>query len=59
MKYIEEVCPHCDELVTATAYKGIIQCPTCGKYMVLCSMCDKPTCNHCKLEDVANELNEE
>ena len=59
MEYIEEVCPCCDEVVTATAYKGIIECPYCGKYMVLCSMCEQLTCNHCKLEDIANELNEE
>lgn len=59
MEYIEEICPYCDEDVMATAYEGIIKCPYCGKYMVLCSMCEHPTCNHCKLKDVADKLNEE
>lgn len=58
MEYIEEVCPHCDEVVTVTAYEGIIKCPSCGKYMVLCSMCKQVTCTYCKLEDIAHRLNE-
>ena len=58
MKYIKEVCPHCDEVVTATAYEGIIKCPYCGKYMVLCSMCEEITCTYCKLKDIVRKLNE-
>ena len=59
MEYVKEVCPFCDETILITAYEGIIKCPVCGKYIVICSMCGLPTCSHCKLEDVADELNEE
>ena len=58
MEYVHEICPHCDEIITATAYEGIIKCPTCRKYIVICSMCEHPTCRHCKLEDIARSLNE-
>lgn len=58
MEYVEEICPHCDEVITATAYESIIKCPICRKYMVICSMCEHPTSNHCKLEDIARSLNE-
>ena len=59
MMLTHEVCPHCDELVTATAYKGIIKCPECGNYIVVCSMRKEVTCTHCKLEDIARYLNED
>lgn len=58
MNFVEEVCPYCDEVVTLVAVEGIIKCPVCGKYMTICSMCELPTCNHCKLKDIAEALNE-
>lgn len=58
MAYVHEICPYCDEIITLVAVEGIIKCPVCGKYMVICSMCELSTCNHCKLEDIARSLNE-
>ena len=48
--FTEESCPHCDNIVELPPYKGIYECPECGKLIVCCSTCDwdNISCNSCK-----------
>lgn len=51
-----EYCPHCDTEVKLEAELSVQVCPSCGKYIVACSMCEKCTLN-CPLEKEAKKLN--
>lgn len=56
-EYTCEWCQHCGIEAEFVAELGVQKCPSCGKYIVVCSMCD--TCKpHCTFEEVAHELNE-
>ena len=59
-----EVCPHCEEEVKLPNTLGVFRCPTCGKWIVTCSMClpDEIDCNGCVLckhADYLNKMEEE
>lgn len=44
-----EWCPYCECEVIIKADCNIIQtCPTCGKPIIACSMCEKRNCSKCK-----------
>ena len=58
-EYITELCPHCEKEITLSwdvendGYQ--IYCPSCGKVIMLCGMCDRSPCdwteNGCKHSD--------
>lgn len=46
---VYEWCPHCECEVIIKADFSIRQiCPTCGKPIIACSMCEKRNCSKCK-----------
>lgn len=46
---VYEWCPHCECEVIIKADCSIRQiCPTCGKPIIACSMCEKRNCTKCK-----------
>lgn len=46
---VYEWCPHCECEVIIKADCSIRQiCPTCGKPIIACSMCEKRNCSKCK-----------
>lgn len=48
-KEVYEWCPHCECEVIIKADCSIRQiCPTCGKPIIACSMCEKRNCTKCK-----------
>lgn len=52
-----EYCPWCDTEVRLKAQLSVQKCPSCGKHIVCCSMCDE--CVHdCPYEEEAKRLNE-
>ena len=49
-KEIYEWCPYCEDEVIIKADCTITQvCPTCGKPIIACSMCETRDCNNCPL----------
>ena len=57
--FTEESCPHCDNIVELPPYKGIYECPECGKLIVCCSTCDwdNISCNSCKYTLLIRQIN--
>lgn len=55
-EYTYEWCPYCEVECEFVAELGIQQCPSCGKHLVVCSMCECTLMN-CGLEKKAQELN--
>lgn len=53
----EEMCPYCDSEVELKAELSVQKCPSCGKYIVCCSMCDECV-QDCPYEEEAHKLNE-
>jgi predicted RNA-binding Zn-ribbon protein involved in translation (DUF1610 family) len=53
-----ELCPHCENEVKLKNELNVQVCPECGKHIVVCSMCLDYHCSNCKLEHLANKLNE-
>ena len=48
-KEVYEWCPNCECEVIIKADCSIRQiCPTCGKPIIACSMCEKRNCSKCK-----------
>lgn len=48
-KEVYEWCPYCECEVIIKADCSIRQiCPTCGKPIIACSMCEKRNCSKCK-----------
>ena len=49
METTYEWCPYCTDEVVIKADCTIKQkCPTCGKPIVACSVCEKMDCKNCK-----------
>lgn len=43
-----EWCPYCeDEVIIKADCQNIQTCPTCGKPIMACAVCDKKDCNNC------------
>jgi hypothetical protein len=60
-RFITEWCPNCcDEVKLDNEFRVQI-CPTCGKWILPCSMCDmdKVDCSKCKLCEEVNQLEED
>ena len=60
-EYTYEVCPHCGAEGEFSAKLGVNECPTCGKLIALCSMCESGgvgSCTECKLAKYAQTVNE-
>ena len=55
-EYTYEYCPYCETECEFIAVKNIQVCPSCGKHLVVCSMCECSSLN-CALEKQAEELN--
>ena len=55
-EYTYEYCPFCETEVEFIAELNIQVCPSCGKHLVVCSMCEECKAN-CLLEKQAEELN--
>ena len=55
-EYTYEMCPHCATEIEYVAEKGVKRCPSCGKHIVICSMCVE-CAKPCALEKRAHELN--
>lgn len=56
-EYTYEMCPHCVAEIEVVAELAIQQCPSCGKHIVICSMCE--SCHtDCPLEAKAHKMNE-
>lgn len=53
-----EMCPYCEAEVELNAEKSVQKCPSCGKYIVCCSMCEECV-QDCPLEQEAHRLNDE
>lgn len=59
-----EVCPHCEEEVMLSNELKVQRCPSCGKYIVTCSMCPNNDgsisfeCDKCPLSVLAKRMNE-
>ncbi len=51
-----EWCPYCEKEVELLAIKTVQKCPSCGKYIVSCSMCHN-CIPHCLFEEEAHRLN--
>lgn len=51
-KYVYELCPCCEEEVKLDAVLKIQTCPSCGKPILPCSLCDMDAvdCSKCELE---------
>ena len=47
LKFIEEICPYCDNVIQLPSYLGIYKCTECKKLMITCSMCENQDCNNC------------
>ena len=63
-KFIYELCPLCEDEVQLKNNFKLQICPTCGKYIVPCSICplllNNGKCSSiCHLEKLAYELNKE
>lgn len=52
-----EYCPWCDTEVRLKAQLSVQKCPSCGKHIVCCSMCDECV-QDCPYEEEAKRLNE-
>lgn len=52
-----EMCPHCETEVILKAELSVQKCPSCGKYIVCCSMCDECV-QDCPFEEEAKRLND-
>lgn len=56
--YTYEMCPYCDKEVELPDTLGLYRCPSCGKWIVACSMClHNEDCKNCPLEKTAHDLN--
>ena len=60
---VYELCPHCEEEIKLVNEFKVQVCPSCGKHIVVCSLCpllmmEGRCTNNCHLEKLANELNE-
>ena len=55
-EYTYEYCPFCETEAEFIAELNIQVCPSCGKHLVVCSMCEECKAN-CLLEKQAEELN--
>ena len=63
-KFIYELCPLCEDEVQLKNNFKLQICPTCGKYIVPCSICpsllENGKCSSdCSLAKEADKLNEE
>lgn len=48
-----EWCPYCTDEVVIKADCTIVQkCPTCGKPIVACSVCETMDCKNCKITNL-------
>lgn len=53
----DEICPHCSYGVIIM--DRIARCPSCGKWIIACSMCnDQFNCSECVYQSAVNQLNE-
>lgn len=46
-KFTTEMCPYCDREVQIPAFLGIYKCPSCGEFIIACSMCEDMQCEDC------------
>lgn len=51
-----EMCPFCEVEVVLQSEKSVQKCPSCGKFIVCCSMCDECV-SDCPYEEEARILN--
>lgn len=47
---ISELCPHCNSEVEIQATFKAQRCPTCGKTILPCSICEQSECSACLLK---------
>lgn len=52
-----EFCPHCEQDVKLEPELSIQICPSCGKYILACSMCETMDCVNCPLSREVDEFN--
>lgn len=55
---VVEWCPHCEEEVWLDPVLCLQTCPSCGKHIVPCSICEDMHCSNCKLAESCESLNE-
>ena len=55
-KPLDELCPHCDEVVVIEAKRKLQKCPNCGRNIYPCGLCnmDKVKCSHCPYDKEEN-----
>lgn len=49
-----EVCPYCEDEVMLDNVLSIQKCPSCGKMIKTCSMCEDKPCSLCPLDEEYN-----
>lgn len=56
--YVYEVCPFCEEEVKLKSVMKVQSCPSCGKLILPCSLCDSDVadCVNCQLEKERENL---
>lgn len=49
-EFITELCPYCNNEVSLCHSFELQKCPTCGKVIKPCSLCNKSDCKKCPLD---------
>lgn len=56
-EFTYEFCPYCEQDVKLQPELSIQICPSCGKHIVSCSMCETMHCSICPLSREVDKFN--